>query len=202
MATGDYLSVLSHGLIVTDGAAGDCDYPVEADVRDGVVYGDGAFTGTLVAAGSLSPDQDAYSPADVLRNLMITMGLGTDPESAASWPVFTAQEPTSPDNCITTYDTTGQSDGRFQVNGELYDHFGVQVRIRASNHAQGWIKSQSIRDRLANEVFHETVTLGGLNYRVHGCHKIGQVLALGKESAVSRRSLFTINLFITLRLCE
>lgn len=57
MAAGDYLSVLSHGLVVTDQGA--ADYPAESDVRGGVAYASGGFTGTLtlpavgaVAAGT------------------------------------------------------------------------------------------------------------------------------------------------------
>jgi hypothetical protein len=46
MAVGDYLSVLSHGLLTTEGS-GSCDYPAVGDVRDGVSYDSGGMVGTL-----------------------------------------------------------------------------------------------------------------------------------------------------------
>ncbi len=45
----DILALLSHGLIATSGSP---DYPGEVDVRAGVVYGDGDFTGTLAVGGT------------------------------------------------------------------------------------------------------------------------------------------------------
>lgn len=42
----DYQSVLSHGLIVIEGA-GSCDYPAVGDVRDGIAYDSGGMVGTL-----------------------------------------------------------------------------------------------------------------------------------------------------------
>lgn len=191
------MSLLNSNLLL---GGGSCDYPAEGDVRLGVVYADGSMIGTLLPAGYDVPDVEAYSPADILRRVMITLGIGTDPAAGGDWPAFTGQEPTSPDDVITTYDTTGQTDGRFQVDGGLWDHFGVQIRVRAENHNVGWIKAHGIRKRLTEEVYDEYITLGSVRYKVN-VSKVGTVLALGKETNVSRRSLFTINLYVTLREC-
>lgn len=140
-----------------------------------------------------------HSPADVVRWLLVALGLGTDPEGGDSWPVFAAGEPDSPDNCITVFDTVGTDDGRVMVTGEAVRHPGIQVRVRAKNHATGWAKADAIRTALAQSVYLEAVAVGGNHYLLHSASKIGNVLALGKESPVSKRSIFTLNCQVSVK---
>lgn len=199
MADGDYLSVLSHGLLVTGG--GSCDYPAASDVRYGVVYASGALTGTLVVsapAGGAGPL--LHSPADILRWLLVQLGLGTDPGNAGSWPVYCSSEPHAPDNCITTYDTEQRGDGRSQISGEMFQHYGVQIRIRSVDHPTGYVKANALANALDQSVYQEVVTVSGTRYLIHAVSRSSAVLPLGKEVPASKRSLFTINLLVSLRL--
>lgn len=179
------------------GSGGSCDYPAEGDVRLGVNYGSGAYTGTL-SVPTLGVDADSHSPADVVRWLLVLMGLGSAP-GGGDWPVFAAGEPDLPDNCITVYDTQGTDDGRSQIDGELFSHEGIQVRVRARTHPEGWVKAHAIREALAKQAYDETVVTGGEAYLVHSINRIGNVIALGKEVPSTKRSLFTINATVSLR---
>lgn len=139
-----------------------------------------------------------HSPADIVRRLLIALGLGADPPSS-SWPIFAAHEPDLPDNCITVYDTAGVAQGRSMISGELFGTSGFQVRVRAKDHTTGWTKADAIQTDMAKAVYQEVVTISGTRYLVHAIVKIGDVLALGTESPTSKRHVFTINAQAVLR---
>lgn len=140
-----------------------------------------------------------YSPADIVRWLMVNKGLGTDPADSDPWPVFAADEPDSPDAVITVYDTVGRLGGRTQTNGEQQEHHGLQVRIRAGDHVTGWKKARAIATSFDQLVYRNTVTVGSKSYLVHSISRAGDVLSLGKETPTSRRKLFTINVLVSVR---
>lgn len=139
------------------------------------------------------------SPADVVRWILVALGVGTDPELGSAWPVYCSSEPDRPDNSITVYDTDGTDNGRTMVDGKLQRLFGFQVRVRSDSHGTGWTKADAIQTALAESVYQETVTVNGRSYLVHAVSRIGDVLPLGKESPTSKRSLFTLNAGVTVR---
>ena len=144
------------------------------------------------------PQTLTHSPADIVRRVLIDLGLGVDPPSTP-WPVFASGEPDTPDNCITVYDTAGLDHGRSMIDGELFGHNGVQVRVRSNSHATGWTKADAIQTGMAKSVYQETVTISGQAYLVHAIAKIGDVLTFGKETPTSKRSLFTINALASIK---
>lgn len=134
----------------------------------------------------------AHSPAAIIRKLLIDLGLGAEPTPTAAWPVYDANEPTSPDNCITVYDTQGIGAGRSMIDGELLGFNGFQVRVRGVDHPTGWTKADAIQTTLAKQVLRKVVHVGASNYLVHAASRIGDVLALGKDPD-SKRRIFTLN---------
>lgn len=133
------------------------------------------------------------SQAEVVAQLLIDMELGTDPLQQQPWPVQATGEPDSPDDCITVYDQDGTSDGRTMVDGEALLHRGLQIRVRSSEHPEGWQKANDIRERLAAEVNMAAVRIGTAAYTVACVARIGPVRPLGKETPSTKRSLFTLN---------
>lgn len=140
----------------------------------------------------------AHSPADILRRTLIATGQGNDPPTSP-WPVYAAGEPNAPDNVVTVYDTLGRGDGRAMPTGERTEHHGVQVRVRAGTHKDGYAKARAVAVALDESIYDVAVTLDAQQYLVHSVTRTGDVLALGKESPTSRRSLFTINALVTIR---
>jgi hypothetical protein len=138
------------------------------------------------------------SPAEIVRQLMVLENVGTLPDASGEWPIYVANEPTTPDNCITVRDTAGVSHGRSMPDNALLEHFGIQVRVRAATHSVGWPKANAVRLML-KDVYCAEATVDGVLYRVHALVKIGQILALGKEAPMSKRSIFTINMLVSLR---
>lgn len=142
-----------------------------------------------------------HTPADIIRKLLVDLGLGTEPSVNQTWPAFSSNEPDLPDNIITVYDTAGSSDGRV-IGGATLDHYGFQVKIRSTTHDVGWTKADAIRYAMQRTVYQRDVTLSGKTYRISCISKIGQVLHLGKEeslAAVSKRNAFTINAQVAIR---
>jgi len=176
--------------------------PAEADVRSGILYGHaGEFVGTLTLPSSGEPSEtyECYSPADVSRRVLIAMGHGLDPPSTP-WPIYCEGEPNLPDEVITVYDTTARDDGRSQVTGERFFHYGIQVRVRSRVHAMGWDKACAIREAMDEDAFDKLVTLGGVPYLVRNFSNVGGVLRLGNESPTSKRKLFTINAMVVMEI--
>lgn len=138
------------------------------------------------------PGALSHSPADVIRRLLIQLGVGVAPGSSP-WPVFITNEPDEPDNCITVYDTTGRGQGRVQITGEKDGHYGFQVRIRSSTSEVGYVKANAIAEALDRQVNRDVVTIGSSQYCIHAVSGRGDILPLGNESPVSERSLFTLN---------
>lgn len=123
----------------------------------------------------------------------------------AVWPVFVGLEPSSPDNCITVYDTVGEKNGRVMTTGEMQLHHGIQVRIRAVDHPTGFTKARAIAVALDEEVYGADVFIDdgqrpASTYRVHSYTRRSGVFALGDESPNSKRQLFTVNLVTPLEM--
>lgn len=196
-------------------SGGSCDYPATSDVRFGVSYAFSTMTGTLVVPlesdvrvsvqygaagteytgtlGTAASSATGHSPADILRWVLVGLNLGTDPTVGGAWPIYAAGEPDQPDDCITTYDTTGTDDGRSMIDGEVFRNPGVQVRIRSTDHSTGWVKADAIFAALGQSIRNYYIVIGSTRYLVSCVTNIGNVIALGKETSSTKRSLFTIN---------
>jgi hypothetical protein len=134
----------------------------------------------------------------VARWALIQLGEGTDPAAGSSWPVFCSSEPASPDNALTVYDTQGTDDGRSMIDGDLFGHYGVQLKVRSRDHATGWAKADAVQKAMA-ALYQLTVSIGSARYLVHCFARIGDVLALGQESPTSTRRMFTVNAIVSIR---
>jgi hypothetical protein len=137
----------------------------------------------------------ANSPADVIAQLLIEMGLVTDPTLVPlqAWPVYVDVEPTTPDSCVTVKDTEGKDDGRTMTDGERHQHHGFQVRVRSAAPPIGFVKANAIAVALDQQVNQALVTLGSHTFIVYEITRTGDVLPIGKDTPNSKRSVFTVN---------
>jgi hypothetical protein len=139
----------------------------------------------------------SQSPAAIIRQMLIDLGLGVNPapdgQTAIPWSVFHSQEPDRPDECITVFTTEGTDDGRSMHDGDLWHHYGFQVRLRSRDDKVGYAKGSLIRNTLAKGVYMRTVSIGTSVYQIQCIAKIRSVLPIGKEASATKRALFTIN---------
>lgn len=147
------------------------------------------------------PGPLTHSPADIVSRLLIQLGLGTEPPVAPAlpglWPVYTANEPDSPDNCITVYDTAGIAGPRTNPDGERSEYEGIQVRIRGATYPAGWAKAKSIAVALDETILEEYLSFESSAYLIHHLVR-NNVLSLGNPPD-SNRYLFSINAVLSVR---
>jgi hypothetical protein len=141
------------------------------------------------------PANLTHSPADVVRKHLVDQAVGTLPSAGGSWPIAVGDEAESPDNFITLYDTTSESEGADQRTGYVSERYGLQVRVRCANYADGHIKISTIEytlDRLNRAV----VVVGSSSYMIHAVTRRSGAFHLGKDTPNSKRDLFTLNILV------
>jgi len=144
-----------------------------------------------------------YSPAEIVQQLLIDLGLGTTPASGGdqpAWPVIADNEPGSPNNCITVRDTAGVA-FRKHVFGQRNRHHGFQIMVRGGTHRIGWPKANAIAEAIDGIVDVTIVTVGGTAYCIGMIRTTGDVLRLGPEANSTRRR-FSVNGLIYVRQSE
>lgn len=161
-----------------------------------------------------------HTPSDIVRHLLIDLGVGTNPENRDPWPIFEAAEPDVPDEVITVLGQKGKTYGRNQLTGETIEKPGVQFRIRSSISNLAATKANEIAAVLDQAVLNNVVVvvdpISGLSFvyvvenvnRSHGSAlNSGNVVPLGKSSPAtpgitapsSVRFTFTINALVSVR---
>jgi len=142
------------------------------------------------------------SPAYVLRQLMVDLILGSHPDEGTpvlDWNIYVSQSPGTGDNVITVFDTTGIIDNRVQTNGEVDEHYGIMIQVRAEGHTVGYAKANEIQNTLDVYLYREPVYLDtGEIYEVHAVSRKGTINTLGKEQGTDR-NLFTLNYLVALK---
>lgn len=144
------------------------------------------------------------SPAEVVAKLLIDRGLASVPAytgpqqySGGDWPAFASNEPSTPDDCLTVFDTTPRNDARLMPTGETAQHYGITIKVRSVDHPTGQLKAGVLRVALDQRVYMESVTLGSNTFLVE-CFTGTQVLYLGKFTPNSKHSIFNINCMVVL----
>lgn len=141
-------------------------------------------------------DHDA---ADIVRYLLIDIGLGTDPSDNGLWPIYDQSQNDKTDNAIFCFDTEGVTHGRNMVTGEIQQYYGVQVMVRCNRRNDGKAKAKAIEYALDRTVRLNTVSIAQdtgtatSNYTVWSFKRTSQLLPLGTDIPNGKRYLWTIN---------
>lgn len=101
----------------------------------------------------------------------------------SGWSISVGTEPSSPDQCITTYDTGGGVD---QPDAQMFDPT-MQVRVRAKTYEAGYDKATAVRDSL---ILPTAKVIGDFLYT--GFWIFTDVAMIGKDD--NERCIFTFNL--------
>lgn len=139
------------------------------------------------------------SPAEMIHEYLVGEGIVTVPADGLAWPGYVSSMPdggTVKDNAVCIYDTTGIMQGRDMGSGEHFERFGVQVRIRCKEHADGYAKARAIAYALDILTRAAVTVTGGQAYEIHAVSR-GSILPLGPGQDDKRRRLFTINATLT-----
>jgi len=137
-----------------------------------------------------------HSPADIVCAYLVAQELGSFPEDASAWPISVPNELLTPNNTITIRGTAGLSDGRLQLNGEVQNHEGIQIRVRSSKYTSGYTKANAIKVAI-DGAYAESVTIDGTSYTLHNISRTTDIIELGTDPS-SKCELFTLNAVLTL----
>jgi hypothetical protein len=135
------------------------------------------------------------SPAEIIRTVLILKGVS----NIGSFPCFVAYMPDEPDNLMVVYDTTGELDGRIMSTGEVVEHPGIQVAVRAKDYPTGYDKSLQIC-KAFEEVKNFPVAISSTEaYVVSNITRRSGIISLGiDENDRKRRHYFSINFIMTI----
>jgi hypothetical protein len=133
-----------------------------------------------------------HSPADIVRQVLVDANL------LGSLAAYVGSEPDHPDDVVTLYSTAGKSDGRTMVDSEEQLRFGVQIRVRYTDSANGYAYASQLAESM-DTVRMRTVTLDSVRYLVPCLQRLGPVRDLGKALPSSKRNLYTFDLTSAIR---
>lgn len=141
-----------------------------------------------------------HTHAKVLAKLLIDLTMGSVPSANEDWPVYAENEPPAPDNTVTTFMTRDEGGFRVMFTGEFVGPRGVQVRVRGKDNQIAWTKVDAIATALAG-VLRRSVTIDSSTYQVHCLSAITNPIPLGKEVPTSKRTLYTLNMTMSVVQC-
>jgi len=130
------------------------------------------------------------SPADVIRELVIDLADGTEPDDDLAWPVFCESMPDAPDNAICVYNAEGIQHGSLMVGGTVAEHYGIQVMVRSNDIGDAYIRSKQIFRNFDTGVNRTNVIVSTDTYRVDNIGRVGLPTKAGVDG---RRFLYSFN---------
>ncbi len=147
-------------------------------------------------------------PADILRQLLVDMGIAVEPTfgsdgayTGGRWPAFANTIPSRPDEIIIVTDTDDQDDGP-DMHSNLYFHFACQVRLRSKTEQEGRLKGYAVQAAIFDgvNVYDRSVTIpeSATTYQVH-CVIPGPLIAMGMGIATDKRFNFSINVLMPIK---
>jgi hypothetical protein len=135
-----------------------------------------------------------HSPAEIMAQLLVDLGMATGPGGSGSWPVFKTGITDKPDDCIAVTDTAGIDDGAFLGPGATTEqHYGVQIMVRAATHPRCWVKTEAIRQALRAMDNMKTVWIGAASYTLPAVCRLAPPTVIGKDRPDSTRVLMSLN---------
>lgn len=128
-----------------------------------------------------------HSPADILRQYLVTLGVVTMPTTGTPWPAYVENLPESEtsekDQVLCLYDTFGRPEMPDMQRND-YDHPGIQIMLRSRDHRAGWVKLKELCDAL-DAIRRDEVTIGSSSYRIDCVLRKGNPTPLGEEKSAA-----------------
>ena len=139
-----------------------------------------------------------HAPSEIIQQALIDGSMGSLPSAEDDWPIYSDNEPDSPDDLIFVSDTTGIVEGRTGPDGETIEQEGIQITVRSAHPREGFVKARAIakwiddQDKY-NVTLLETTGTGEHTYRIEALNRVGSVMPIGREQNASKRYLTVAN---------
>lgn len=140
-----------------------------------------------------------HSPAEAIREVLVSLGVGTDPTLGNAWPVYVGDVPDTPDQALVVNQTSSILEGRTQTDGETQQHYGIITTIRANDYRTGYTKGNAVASAFDSSIDNTTVTVVSTSYLIEAVSiRAGGLLYIGVEPEARGRNLFTVNAIVSL----
>ena len=140
-----------------------------------------------------------HSIADIIRQLVVDLGAGTDPEDGTPWPSYATTEPDGsevPDEVITSRKTTAVVGPRAMQDGTYSQAEGFQVRVRAGTPAAAEVKAREIMnlfDQLYNVDVVVTDPAPEETYVIQSIGRTSDPIDISQTGTPAVRGVYAIN---------
>lgn len=136
------------------------------------------------------------SIAEIVQILLTNDGLGVLPSVGGLWPTYRANEPDTPDNCVTVFETEGERQGRYMIGGAYVRRFGFNIRVRSHSYDTGYTKAKNITKHFEEDIEYPRIlqiTSSTEYYEIGSVSTTSGPIPLGKSIEDSKRYLFSAN---------
>lgn len=133
----------------------------------------------------------AASPAQLVRQHLINVGVVNHPDVAGDWPAYVGKMPDDQDQMVHIKNTGGLMEGEILSSGQSINKPGLNFTIRAKDHPTAYDKAKQIWDALG-AIFRNSVIVGGDTYVLWAFKRLTPPVYLGEEVG-KRRELFSID---------
>lgn len=141
------------------------------------------------------------SPAQLIQEALVLDGVGTAPADAGAWPIFYSHMPKTgagvPLPVICTYNSPATVGSTNQRTGKPYVRYGLQVRVRATGHDDGWTRMQAVITFL-DSIKNMEVVDGGDTVTIHAAKRTSDALVMGPDPEDQRAFHFSVNATLSL----
>jgi len=149
------------------------------------------------AAKSASDDLQ-HSPCYIVGSYLIANGIVSLPSLSDDWPLYKSSMPIEADDACAIYDTSPVVDKRISKSYPN-THYGLQIKIRASDYETGKAKAKAIL-ALLEVIQNASVEFSDYEYEIRTARPVSGVIPLGQEyQTTKRRYLFTVNFISTIK---
>lgn len=146
----------------------------------------------------VEPSGDSFEtivPTIVVSNLLVANGYGVFKSLTSDWGIFISEQPDSPDQCITIYDSSGSNLGK-GMSGDTLIRPGIQIRIRSKTYPDGIRKIGVINSYLDNISRSPIYSGPSVIGYVQNITRLQDFLPLGRDQV--RRFMFSCNYILTI----
>ncbi len=129
-------------------------------------------------------------PSSIICDYLIeTAALFTTPSDNDTWPIYDGSMPdgnATPNQCAAVLNTTGVMEGK-DMQGNLDQRYGIQIRIRSMSEATGYAKAKEVEDEFRSVTFQDVTVVSGETWRIYNLQQATPIILV----AVDEKRRFT-----------
>ena len=137
------------------------------------------------------------TPADILWYYLTDVAvLFTDPSDGGSWPLyndFLPDDSEIEDDTAAIFSTSGILHGKDE-DGTLYQHYGLQLRVRACDARDAYEKMKNVMDNLLTVNNQNVVVTGEGTYEIHNITQTTDIVPIQIDQ--KNRTHYTVNFIV------